>query len=517
MREFDFEGLFIFDMANNHQGDVEHGLNIIKAMGEVTKETGVRGALKFQFRYIDTFIHPDYKDRKDIPHIPRFVSTRLSDDDYKLLATEVKKQGLITISTPFDEKSVELILDLDIELVKVASCSADDHSLLETVAETNRPVIVSTAGLTLSQIDRLVSFLDYRNVHFALMHCVALYPTPGDKLLLNQIEQLRNRFPDVPVGFSTHENSDNYSAVQIAYAKGARLFERHVGLETDKYKLNAYSSSSVQIAKWIQSYHDVVEACGGEERAPAYPDEITSLNSLKRGIFVKRDIKKGEVIKREDVFFAMPLRNEQMNSGEWDNSLIADKVYFANEPINKNLVSKDISLSDVAYSVILQVKGMLNNARIFVGKDSSIEISHHYGLGRFREFGAVIIDCINREYCKKLIIQLPRQKHPYHYHKKKEETFQLLHGDLEVELEGHKTKLISGDIFLVKPNQWHKFHTLDGAIFEEVSTTHYDDDSIYEDEKIALLPREKRKTQIANWEAVVRDTRNHSQIQRLDF
>jgi len=338
-----------------------------------------------------------------------------------------------------------------------------------------------------------------------LMHCVALYPTPGDKLRLNQIEQLKNRFPDVTVGFSTHENPDNYSAIQIAYAKGARLFERHVGLETDKYKLNAYSSRPVQITKWVQAYHDVVEACGGEERAPAYPDEITSLNSLKRGVFAKRGIKKGEVIQREDVFFAMPLLDGQVSSCEWSNSIISNRDYSINEPISAASVSTIKSEEDIVYSVILQAKGMLNNVRIFVGKDSSIEISHHYGLERFREFGAVIIDCINREYCKKLIIQLPRQKHPYHYHKQKEETFQLLHGDLEVELEGHKTKLIPGDIFLVKPNQWHKFHTLDGAIFEEVSTTHYNDDSIYEDEQIARIQRERRKTKIPNWEEAIKN------------
>ena len=505
MREFNLEGLFVFDMANNHQGDVEHGLNIIRAMGEVAEKTGVRGALKFQFRHIDTFIHPDYMDEKDIPHIPRFVSTRLSDDNYKLLTKEVKKQGLITICTPFDEESVELILDLDIELIKVASCSADDHPLLEKIVGTNRPVIVSTAGLMLSQIDRLVSFLNYRSVIFALMHCVALYPTPEDKLRLNQIELLKNRFPDVTIGFSTHENPDNYSAIKIAFAKGARLFERHVGIKNSEYNLNKYSSLPDQIANWIKAYHRAVDTCGGEEYAPAFPDETSSLNSLKRGVFVKKDIKKGEVIQREDVFFAMPLLEGQLCSADWNDAIIADSDYSQNEPINIGSFCIKMSPNDMVYSIILQVKGMLNNARIFVGKDSSIEISHHYGLERFREFGAVIVSCINREYCKKLIIQLPRQKHPYHYHKKKEETFQLLCGDLELELDGKKSKLCLGDTVLIKPNQWHKFHTLDGVVFEEVSTTHHNDDSIYEDERIARLPRNERKTQITNWEAVIKD------------
>ena len=76
----------------------------------------------------------------------------------------------------------------------------------------------------------------------------------------------------------------------------------------------------------------------------------------------------------------------------------------------------------------------------------------------------------------------------------KEETFQLLYGDLEVEVEGHKNILRPGDTLLVKPGQWHKFATLDGAIFEEVSTTHRNDDSFYEDPTIKEMKQEDRKT-----------------------
>ena len=181
---------------------------------------------------------------------------------------------------------------------------------------------------------------------------------------------------------------------------------------------------------------------------------------------------------------------------------MADKDYPPLKPINDRLAKLEVTDEERVYRLILQVKGMLNKARIFIGKDSSLEVSHHYGLERFREFGCVIINCINRTYCKKLIAMLPRQKHPYHYHKKKEETFQLLHGDLEVELEGMRYKLQPGDIIMVSPGQWHKFHTLGGAIFEEVSTTHFNDDSFYEDERVARLPREKRKSEISNWEAM---------------
>jgi N-acetylneuraminate synthase len=507
MRDFDFNGLFIFDLANNHQGDMAHGLNIIKAMGEVARKTDVRGGLKFQFRQLDTFIHPDYKDRKDVKHIPRFMETGLTSKQYKVLTDAVNENGMYTICTPFDEESVDIILNLGIEIIKVASCSAADRPLLERIAEVNRPVIASTAGLSMDKIDRLVSFFETKNVHFALMHCVAIYPTSYDKLRLNQINVLKERFPHIPIGFSTHEEPDNYTAIQIAYSMGARLFERHVGLETAQHKLNKYSSTPEQIAQWIESYKGAVASCGGEHRSPAMPEEIGSLRSLMRGVFAKEKVKKGEKLSRDKVFFSMPLHDGQLVSGDWFEGIKADRDYVQDEAINEGVAKSILPPEEIIYRIMLQVKGMLNEARVFIGKDSSIELSHHYGLSRFREFGAVIINCINRKYCKKLIIQLPRQKHSYHYHRQKEETFQLLHGDLDVELEGKRIKLQPGDTILVRQGEWHKFHTLDGAIFEEVSTTHYNEDSFYEDERIERLPRETRKTAMPNWEAVTKGRR----------
>ena len=502
MHNFNFNDLFILDLANNHQGDMKHALNIINAMGNVTRKAGVRAALKFQFRQLDTFIHPDYKQRKDVKHIPRFMETALTTQQYETLTKAVIKNGMHTICTPFDEESVDVILDLGIEIIKVASCSASDRPLIERITQVNKPVIVSTAGLSMDKIDRLVSFLESRNMHFALMHCVAIYPTPNDKLRLNQINVLKERFPDVPIGFSTHEDPDNYAAIQIAYGKGARLFERHVGMETEEHKLNRYSSRPEQIARWIEAHKQAVAACGGKHRSPASPEEIASLRSLMRGVFAREEIKKGDKLKRDKVYFAMPLSDGQLTSGDWFDGVEADKDYSPHEPVNMAVANTVLPPEEIIYRIMLQVKGMLHKARIHIGKDSSIELSHHYGLERFREFGAVIMNCINRKYCKKLIIQLPRQKHPYHFHKKKEETFQLLYGDLEVELDGKRIKPQTGDTILVRPGEWHKFHTLDGAIFEEVSTTHFDNDSFYEDDRIARLPREARKTVISKWNVI---------------
>lgn len=305
-KTFDFENLFTYDLANNHQGDVKHGLRIIREIGKVNAAAGVRGAFKFQFRQLDTFIHPEFKGRQDVKHIPRFMSTALSREDYQQLLAAVTANGMYSMCTPFDEESVDLIHELGIEIIKVASCSAADWPLLEKIAAANQPVVASTAGLSMDKIDRLVSFFEIKNVHFALMHCVALYPTPLEKLELNQIRLLKERFPQVPVGFSTHEDPNNYIPVRLAYALGARLFERHVGIGTDKYTLNAYSSTPDQVAGWLSAYKEAVAACGGENRSPATPAELASLRSLMRGVYARKKIEKGK--KLPGIKYFLPCR-----------------------------------------------------------------------------------------------------------------------------------------------------------------------------------------------------------------
>jgi sialic acid synthase SpsE/mannose-6-phosphate isomerase-like protein (cupin superfamily) len=503
MHNFDFDQLFILDIANNHQGDVEHGLRIIRETAEVVREKGLRAAIKLQFRELDTFIHPDFRDAQDPKHIQRFLGTRLSWEDFHRLVKEVHKQGMVTMATPFDETSIEYIKEMDVDVIKLASCSCGDRPLIDAVSRAGKPVVASTAGASTNQIDHLVCVLENQGVNFALMHCVALYPTPDKSLNLNQIDFLKNRFPGIPVGFSTHEDPDADWQIQIAYGKGAQLFERHIGVQTEQYQLNAYSSTPEQIGKWMDSYKKSHSACGGTMRGPARPEETASLISLMRGAYATGPIKKGEVIRRDQVFFAMPFQKDCMAANDWREGLVADRDYAENDALSRDCKSFEPNREEIIAQTLLQVKGMLSNAGIWIGKNSSIEISHHYGLDRFREFGAVIVDCVNRAYCKKLIVQLPRQKNPYHYHAIKEETFQLLSGDLQVEIEGVRYSLKPGDTLLVEVGAWHKFHTLDGAIFEEISTTHINDDSFYEDERVARMPRHERKTKLPNWEAAL--------------
>lgn len=493
-----FDDLFIFEMANSHQGSVEHGKDIIHEMGKIARKYNIKAAVKLQYRNLDTFIHPDYKGRKDVNHIPRFESTRLTYDQFTELVEAIRSEGMIAMSTPFDEAGVDWCMDQGLDIIKVASCSSLDWPLLEKIAATHKPVIISVGGKTISDIDKLYNYFTHKRCDFAFMHCIAEYPAPIERLQLDFIDKLRRRYPDNVIGYSGHEDPDDNVIPMMAIAKGAKILERHVGLPTETISLNAYSMNLDQADKWVKSALEAKEICKMKKETERYISqaEIDSLNSLMRGVYLKHDVKKGDVLNREDVFFAMPNHDKQMTSGEFFEGVVASKDYKANEELHE---TKPVTDTNLARSVIHDVKGMLYEANIYLGDTFEAELSHHYGMKHFRQFGAVIISIVNREYCKKLIAVLPGQQHPDHMHKVKEETFQLLYGDLEVVVDGEEREMKPGDIQTVLRGQMHSFSSRTGAVFEEISTTHVKNDSYYEDPVIAKKDLMERKTKVYKW------------------
>ena len=493
-----FDNLFIFEMANSHQGSVEHGKDIIHEMGKIARKYNIKAAVKLQYRNLDTFIHPDYKGRKDVNHIPRFESTRLTYDQFTELVEAIRSEGMIAMSTPFDEAGVDWCMDQGLDIIKVASCSSLDWPLLEKIAATHKPVIISVGGKTISDIDKLYNYFTHKRCDFAFMHCIAEYPAPIERLQLDFIDKLRRRYPDNVIGYSGHEDPDDNVIPMMAIAKGAKILERHVGLPTETISLNAYSMNPDQADKWVKSALEAKEICKMKKETERYISqaEIDSLNSLMRGVYLKHDVKKGTELKREDVFFAMPNHDKQMTSGQFFEGVVASKDYKANEELHE---TKPVTDTNLARSVIHDVKGMLYEANIYLGDTFEAELSHHYGMKHFRQFGAVIISIVNREYCKKLIAVLPGQQHPDHMHKVKEETFQLLYGDLEVVVDGEEREMKPGDIQTVLRGQMHSFSSRTGAVFEEISTTHVKNDSYYEDPVIAKKDLMERKTKVYKW------------------
>ena len=104
---------------------------------------------------------------------------------------------------------------------------------------------------------------------------------------------------------------------------------------------------------------------------------------------------------------------------------------------------------------------------------------------------------MNREYCKKLIVLIPGQRHPEQYHKIKEETFHILYGDVLLNLAGTKKECKPGEIITLEKGTKHSFNSKTGAVIEEISSTHHKEDSYYTDPEITK--NKHRKTLITYW------------------
>lgn len=493
-----FDRLFIFEMANNHQGSLTHGLKIVSEMQRIAQKYGINAGVKLQYRDLDTFIHPSQMQSKDNKHIARFLSTRLDAAQYGTLVNAIKDAGLRAICTPFDEKSVEVALNHGIEILKIASASANDWSLLEAVAEARKPTICSTGGLTLTQIDKVVSFFQHRNVEFALLHCVGIYPVRKEMVRANFIDKLRKRFFWVPIGYSGHEAPDEHDIVKVVVGKGARILERHVGVEAPGVSLNAYSLNPLQTDAWVKAALDAWTICSDSDDKRVSIEESDSLRSLMRGVYAARRIAKGEALTREAVQLAIPCAPDQTTAFDYHESMVASRDYQQGEQIAERRIVRE--RVDLIRSIVHELKGMLNEACIVPGQKVRIELSHHKGLEQFRRVGATLIEIVNRSYCKKLLVVLPGQNHPMHYHGTKEETFQLLWGELELQIDGKDAQVLRpGDSYLVEPGMRHSFGSKSGAIVEEISTAHVIGDSFYDDAEISKKDILERKTVITDW------------------
>lgn len=313
-----FEDLFVLELANNHWGSLERGLAILDAFAAVVRANGVRAAIKLQFRDVDTFIHKDFRANSDIRYVKKVSDTHMSWDDLGRLVAAVRRAGMITMSTPFDEISVRKCAELDVEILKIASSDIRDRTLVPAIAEVGRPTIVSTGGSSLADIDAVVGLFRERRVPLAINHCVSIYPSEDDELDLNQIDFLVERYPDNVIGFSTHEFRDWSTSVAIAYAKGARTFERHIDLDRDGIPVSPYCSLPHQADEWFRAFNRARRMCGASGRAKRVPPdkEVRYLDALVRGVYAKRPLAAGEVLSHDNVYLAIPLLQGQMSCRE---------------------------------------------------------------------------------------------------------------------------------------------------------------------------------------------------------
>ena len=476
-----YEDLFVFELANNHQGDVEHGLRIIDEMGKIKNKYNIKAAVKFQFRDYETFIHKDAMAQKDTnDKINRFLSTRLSWEDFEKMINRVRSYNMLTMCTPFDESSVDYINKMDIDIIKIGSPSLYDTPLLEKIRDfSTKPVIISSGGCDIDHIDKLVKM--FKNKYLGLMHCVSIYPTPNEKMYLSNITKFIERYPKLTVGFSTHEDPSNNDVIRVAYALGARMFEKHVGVDI----LNKYSASPEQVEQWVISYLDTKKLIGDGNRL-IDENEKRDLQKLYRGVFYKSDVKKGDYVTYNDIYYAFPRDQNGISSDEF-KPFVAEDNYTKDAPI---CYSSNVTTQNMLDKYVSDVR------QFFPNLPKTFTVSHHYNPENIYKFGCVMYTDLNEElYSKKTIILLPNQQHPEHYHKIKTETFLVIEGVLELNIDGKPVTLRKNETYTIKPGVKHSFTTQTGVIFEEIATSITNvPDSFYSDPDIQAKSDTQRKT-----------------------
>ncbi len=339
-----FHELFVLELANNHWGSLQRGLKIVRDYGKVVNNNKVKASIKFQFRNVKDFIHPKYYYDKEIRYVDKTRRTEMSWVSMQEMIKEVARQGMLTMATPFDEYSVKKCIDYDLDLIKIASSDVKDKNLVKLIGNIRKPVIASSGGCSLEDLDWIVNHFRNINVPFALNHCVSIYPSEDKSLQLNQIDFLKKRYPDIIIGFSSHEYTSWDYSIMIAYSKGARTFERHIDIDHENIPVSKYCSLPEQADTWFKAFHKVKEFCGNSSEKIRKIDieESDYLDNLVRGVYLNKNRSSKNVITSEDVYFAIPKLKGQLSCQDFYNGIYIKEKIDKNEPLmHKNIFGKE--------------------------------------------------------------------------------------------------------------------------------------------------------------------------------
>ena len=191
-------------------------------------------------------------------------------------------------------------------------------------------------------------FFDNRHIPLAINHCVSLYPSEDSDLELNQIDFLRNRYPNHTIGFSSHEYQDWTASIMIAYAKGARTFERHIDISDGQQPVSPYCSLPDQIDDWFKAYKKVKEMCGapGTQKRNPPGRETEYLDGLVRGVYARRDLPEGHAIDEDDVYLAIPLQKGQISCREIMRGEVLLRPVAKDQPILIDMIDSPYAYNE---------------------------------------------------------------------------------------------------------------------------------------------------------------------------
>ena len=300
----------IAEIGVNHEGS----LATAKLLIESAKRGGADAA-KFQTYkagLIASKFSPSYWDTSKEPTTSQYeLFTKydsFGESEYKELAHHCKKHGIEFASTPFDLGAVDM-LNPFVRFFKIASADITNQPLLKKVAQTGKPVILSTGASNISEIDDALKILRGAGVkEICLMHCILNYPTRNENAHLGMLVDLRTRYPELLLGYSDHTlpNQEMTSLIS-AHLLGAVVLEKHFTLDkklpgNDHY----HAMDEKDLANFKTRINQVYELLGPtQEKAPIATEEISRLNA-RRSIVLTRDVVAGQEVTEQDLVAKRP-------------------------------------------------------------------------------------------------------------------------------------------------------------------------------------------------------------------
>lgn len=296
----------IAEIGQNHQGDVEKAKQLFAS----AKECGVN-AVKLQKRdnrtlYTSTLYNAPYDNESSFgdTYGSHREALEFGRDEYVELKRYAEELGLTFFATAWDMRSADFLAELDMPVYKIASGDLINTPLLKYVAKFGKPMIVSTGGGTMDDVQRLYDTVMPINPQLCILQCTASYPVEPDDMNLSVIKTFRERFPEVVVGLSDHQ--DGIAMAILAYAFGARVFEKHLTIHRSwKGTDHAFSLEPGGMHRLVRDLQRARTAVGDgiKRRLPA---EEKPLLKMGKKLVAARDLPAGHVLTQDDVEMKSP-------------------------------------------------------------------------------------------------------------------------------------------------------------------------------------------------------------------
>tara|TARA_R110000824_G_scaffold366730_3_gene555779 strand:+ start:42687 stop:43751 length:1065 start_codon:yes stop_codon:yes gene_type:complete len=328
----------IAEIGHNHQGDLEKCRQMFKAASDAGAD-----AVKLQKRDNRALFTREMYDspyNSENSYAPTYGGHRdkleFDKDQYLELKSYAKELGIFFFSTAFDFPSADFLEDIDMPAYKIASGDINNTPLLKKVASLGKPMIVSTGGATMEEAQRAYDTIMPINPNLCIMQCTSGYPPAHEELNLRVIETYYKAFPDIVIGFSSHDSG--IAMPLVGYMLGARIFEKHFTLNrTWKGTDQAFSLEPAGLRRVVRDLQRTKIALGdGVKRQ--FESEKAPLFKMGKKIVAARDLPVGHVLQPNDLTFKSP------NDGL--------PPYLVDHFIGKKLVASLREDESLAYSTI---------------------------------------------------------------------------------------------------------------------------------------------------------------------